>query len=154
MNDSERLTIAQALYKKLAKLVSTKDPDSLRTACDRELMQMFEDNGIDRVRLRANGVMVGNMSIRETKGKPQISFVVDDDEVFRDWCEQNGYMRPDYDAIHADMAATGVVPDGCTVETYVPEPTFSTVLKIDEDAVLAAYGDKLVEPVKALLEGE
>ena len=41
----ERLVIGQALFDKLGKMVSTKDPDSLRGQADRNYKALFDETG-------------------------------------------------------------------------------------------------------------
>ena len=154
MNDIERLAIAQAFYKWAAGYVSTKDPDSLRSICDRELMQMFENNGIDRVQVRANGVKVGTFSVKETKGKRTTVIHVTDEDAYLRWCSDNGYMTVDEAGVRAAVESDGIIPDGVEVESIETVPTYSSVLRIDEDAVFEAFGDKLPGAVSGMLEGE
>ena len=68
----ERLAVAQALYKELGEIVSTRTPYSLRGMCDEELRRDFEEDGTDRRRITLNGVEVGKLSVKVTKpGKPK-----------------------------------------------------------------------------------
>ena len=38
----KQLAVAQAIYKAVGAVVSTKDPDSLRSACDREAVRRYD----------------------------------------------------------------------------------------------------------------
>ena len=60
MNNLEKLAVAQAVYKAVGAIVSTKDHDSLRGQIDAELIEQFEADGTDRKRLMLNGQEVGN----------------------------------------------------------------------------------------------
>lgn len=154
MTELERLAIAQAIYKRIGGYVSTKDSCSLRSECDRELLQMFENNGIDRVQVRANGVKVGTLSVRETKGKHMTVIHVTDEDAYLRWCSDNGYMTVDEAGVKAAVESDGIIPDGVEVESIETAPTYSSVLRIDEDAVFEAFGDKLPGAVSGMLEGE
>ena len=154
MDDLERLAGRQAMFKELSKHVSTKDPDSLRSVIDRELLRMYEENGIDRIQVRSNGVKTGTLSVRETKGKTYIKLTVTDADTFEEWCETNGFMTPDIDAVNSAIENEGILPDGCEVERIESAPSYSTVLKIDEEAVFNAYGNNLGKVIAGLLEGE
>ena len=45
MNEVERLAVAQMLYNEAAKLVSTKDRDSLRASVDRRYKELYDSTG-------------------------------------------------------------------------------------------------------------
>lgn len=154
VSNMERLAVAQAVYKKVGKYVSTKDPDSLRSECDREFLQMFEDTGVDRTQVRVNGVKVGTYSARETKPVERARVVVDDPDAFLRWCVREGYVVPDRDAVQQALERDGVVPEGAHVVTETVAGSVGTVLRVDEDKVVEALAGRLPGTVALMLEVE
>lgn len=67
-DDVARLALAQALYKKVANLVSTRDPESLRWQFDREILANYAESGAKSGEMRIGGEKVGTWSV--VKGEP------------------------------------------------------------------------------------
>lgn len=167
MNDSERLAIAQAIYNHLGKLVSTKDPDSLRAQADREYKALFEQTGAKSFDVRVNGSKVGTYSVKVSKAKPAeehkelvvinqtalCDFIVDQpakylEQFARDYCGEfaNWYLEQ-----------FGELCDGCMVDTVkieATEPTYmGGTLKVNAEDVANAING-LDIGIYGLLEGE
>lgn len=157
----ERLAVAQALYKELGKVVSTKDPRSLRSMVDEELRADYERDGTDRRRITLNGVEVGTISAKIAKPTKETRFEVTDWDALEDW----GFSQEDayaYVVRHiADFAKwhfeqTGEMPDGCELVemTHPGGQWMGTVLRgCGIEKVGAAAGVLLQSEVLALLEG-
>ena len=167
MNDIERLAVAQALYKAVAGMVSTKDPDSLRARADADMLANYERMGMKSVDLRVNGEKVGTYSVKVSKptGAAKTSrLVVDDSEAayrwamtaaadeYEDWCIANIDRFCQY-----ALDEFGEVADGAHVETDTaaaqPERATGTVLKVDVPKVAHALGGELPGAVAGLLKG-
>ena len=167
MNDIERLTVAQAVYKAVADMVSTKDPDSLRSRADADMLANYERMGMKSVDLRINGEKVGTYSVKVSKpttSTTRTRLVVDDSEEayrwavrsatdeFEDWCIANIDRFCQY-----ALDEFGEVADGAHVVTEEtdaqPERATGTVLKVDPPKVAHALGVQLPYAVAGLLEG-
>lgn len=159
----ERLAVAQALYKELGEIVSTKTPYSLRGMCDEDLRADFEEDGTDRRRITLNGVEVGKLSVKVTKpGKPK-AVQVDMAESAM-WLREQLYERPDWllgwlgahstEIAQACLDATGEVPDGYEVRRDLGgEYAGTTLTGCTVEKVQKATGVLLQSEVLALLEG-
>jgi hypothetical protein len=167
MNDSERLAIAQAIYNNLGKLVSTKDPDSLRAQADREYKTLYEQTGAKSFDVRVNGSKVGTYSVKVSKAKPaeeRKELVVTDRDALDDYIHQTDpYDIELFVQEHSELFVKwsceqlGIMPDGCTVETYVTpatEPAYmGGTLKVNPEDVANAING-LDIGIYGLLEGE
>ena len=159
----ERLAVAQALYKELGEIVSTKTPYSLRGMCDEDLRADFEEDGTDRRRITINGVEVGKLSVKVTKpSKPKV--VQTDIAKAATWLREQLDERPDWllgwlGARSAEIAqacfdATGEVPDGYEVRRDLGgEYAGTTLTGCTVEKVQQATGVLLQSEVLALLEG-
>lgn len=163
-DDLQRLAIAQALYKELAKVVSTKDPNSLRSEMDRELEEDYRRDGTDRRRIVIDGVEVGTLSAKVSKASKTSRVEVTDwaafgeyhpdlevmgQYVMRDESSMMGYLQWLFDE-------TGELPDGCElVEQTTPGGSFigTTLRGCDAAKVGDALGLQLMGNAVALLEG-
>lgn len=166
LTDVERLAIAQALYKKIAELVDTKDPDSLRSAVDRGYKELYEQTGAKSFEVKLNGQSVGNYSVRISKKKPSATskrFMVKDYEKLAKW-----FVGLDVDTVKDYAAqdlekfalwhteATGELPDGCKIVetiTTVGGEYMGGTLKVDPQEVINAMGEQLPPSIAGLLEG-
>lgn len=167
MNDIERLAVAQAMYKAVAGMVSTRDPDSLRARADADMLENYERMGMKSVDLRVNGEKVGTYSVNVSKptGAAKTSRVVVDDseaayrwamtaaaDEYEDWCIAN----IDRFCAYA-LSEFGEVADGARVVTEEtaaqPERATGTVLKVDPPKVAHALGVQLPYAVAGLLTG-
>lgn len=166
MNDSERLAIAQAIYNHLGKLVSTKDPDSLRAQADREYKALYEQTGAKSFDVRVNGEKVGTYSIKVSKAKPAEEykdlFVTDKGELLNfiaalpmTFLDQ---FARDYYKYFAEWYLTkfGELCDGCVVDTITTpatEPAYmGGTLKVNAEDVANAING-LDIGIYGLLEG-
>ena len=168
MNDSERLAIAQAIYNHLGKLVSTKDPDSLRAQADREYKALFEQTGAKSFDVRVNGSKVGTYSIKVSKAKPaeeHKELVVIDKDKLRQFMASNvsdvdfWQFARDYCEEFASwyLEQSGELCDGCMVDTVTieaKEPAYmGGTLKVNAEDVANAING-LDIGIYGLLEGE
>lgn len=166
MNDIERLVIAQALLKTVTKYTSTKNPDSLRSRADADMLGNYERMGMKSVDLRINGEKVGTYSVKVSKpttSTTRTRLVVDNSEEayrwavhsatdeFEDWCIANIDRFCQY-----ALDEFGEVADGAHLETDTmaaqPERATGTVLKVDVPKVAHALGGELPVAVSGLLE--
>ncbi len=162
----ERLAVAQALYKELAKVVSTKDPRSVRSSIDAELKADYERDGTDRKRIVINGVEVGTLSAKIAKPSKERRFEVTDWEAFEKWiftddvelvkwfCNYVGAHPREFAKWYFEQ--TGEIPDGCDlVEMTHPGGQWmgTTLRGCDIEKVGEAAGVRLASEVVALLEG-
>ena len=167
MNDIERLTLAQAIYSELGKIVSTKDPESLRSKIDEQYRELYESTGSKSYDVKLNDNIVGTYSIRFSKSKDSESrdvFEVRDYEALAKWFEGvdasiiSSYVAHDL-AQFAEwyMAETGEMPDGCNMSTVVTPAVekhyMGGALRVDSQSVLEAMNDALPYFVAGLLEG-
>lgn len=162
----EKLIIAQALFKKVAGLVETKNKTNLRGAVDAHFEQVFDDlrklgTAPKTFKLELFGREVGTYSITTKEAKPETTYTqlqIADEAALTKWASENGFMKVDWDAVSDNFDETGEVPDGCAVVEIVQAATEgggikSTMLRIREDDVLAAIEPMLPEIGRALLEG-
>lgn len=152
----ERLYVAQALYKAVSEVVSTKG-DGLRAQEDAELLSLYEAEGVKSLDAKVNGVKVGTYSVTVAKGSSKSGLETVDEDALRKWARENGYVREeiDYGAIEDLFRATGEVPDGCEPYTVTTaEHARGTVLRIDPAKVVKALSTSLPVAVESLLEGE
>lgn len=157
----ERLAVAQALYKELDKVVSTKDPRSLRAMCDEELAADFKENGTDRRRIVINGVEVGTLTAKIARPSKETRFEVTDWGALENWAfsEEDAMayvVRHVADFAKWHFEQTGEMPDGCDlVEMTHPGGQWmgTTIRGCTLDKVSEAAGVILGSEIAALLEG-
>ena len=152
LTDKEKLAVAQAMYRACAAVVSTKDPDSLRSLCDADMLENYASTGAKSYDMLVAGQKVGTYSVRVSKARDEL--VVVDEHDMKRWAIEQGFIVPtvDWDAVKRHFAETGEVPDGCEVE-HTPERASGTTLKVDETKVADALGAELPAAVRGLLEG-
>lgn len=152
-NDVRRLAVLQSFYKLLGTQLSTKT-DSVRSGLDKKLLEMSEEMGVDRIRVKVNGVEIGTYSV--TKHTPTQTVQIVDKEKYYLWAEKHGYMKmePVYaDPIDAmEREGTGELPDGCAVVEY--QKPDSTILRVSTSAVEEALGNELPQTLAAALTGQ
>ena len=166
----QQLAVAQAIYKAVGTVVSTKDPDSLRSACDREAVRRYEKEGVKSTDILIDGLKVGTYSVKVSKPKPKRKAPrawVDDWDEFTDWLthEEDGanwlrsLIEEHGDALASDILhETGEIAPGCVAQLDYCEPAeparvTGTTLRVDTAAVAEAVGGQLGAGVTALLEG-
>ena len=93
LTDMERLAIAQALFKAIGSVVSTKDPDSLRGRVDAQAIANYKSTGAKSFDLMLNGAKVGSFTVRLSKAVHRVDFVAADREACLRWCVENGLAK-------------------------------------------------------------
>lgn len=156
-----RLAVAQMLYKELAKVVSTKDPRSLRSQCDEELRSDFAQSGTDRRRIIINGVEVGTLSAKVSKPSVETHVEVTDTDAF-DEATLDRHALGEFLVRHREEFAEfmldeyGELMDGCeVVEHETPGGAFlgTTIRGCTLEKVSEAAGVLFGSEIAALLEG-
>lgn len=149
------LADAQYRYNMLGEIVSTKDPDSLRSLCDMEARYRYEKYGEKTKEVRApDGTTIATYSAVVTKEEPERTverleiadghaarWVMEDapQEWLDDWMQRHAKeIAMDW------MMETGeLIPNANVVEEHVPaKPSMykNTVLKIKADAMRKVLG--------------
>lgn len=165
----ESLSTAQAVYKAVSEVVSTKSPTSLRHALDTAARIRYERGGQSKWTARTCGQKVGEYLVSVTKEQPEQhrpTYKVVDADVFKRWLATDdgqgyvwSYVYQHLGEIAQLAFADGVFADGCDVvdevTPAVPSKVRSCVLKVDGRKVAAAMGESLPTAVAALVgEGE
>jgi hypothetical protein len=170
LTDVQRLAVAQAVYKAVSGVVSTKDEDSLRSECDRVLVEQYEQTGAKSYDVPINGMKVGTYSVKVSKAKPKRKAPrawVDDWDEFTDWLTHDDgadWLRSLVEE-HGDALAleilheTGEIAPGCVAQLDYCEPAeppraTGTTLRIDMEAMHDVMRPMLGDGVTAFLEGE
>ena len=166
LNETERLAIAQALYNMAGKLVSTKDPDSLRSEVDASFKELYEQTGSKSFDVKVNGQVVGTYSIRFSKPKESethVELVVDDnDGLYRWFLHSDMQTAAHYVSLDLRKYAewylqeTGELPYGCRLDKTITPATekeyIGGLLKVDQKKVAEAVSGMLPGGVFGLLE--
>lgn len=157
----ETLAVYQAAYKRAAEVVSTKDPESLRSKVQEELLRRYEATGVDRVRPMVGGIPVGTMSVTFTKPVPETTrtepvvvdreaLMADTDDDFARFLER-AVMRDVCDYAIEYANETGTLLDGMVWRTTTtperPSAVKGTTLRVDDEKVVQGIE-------KALMEGQ
>ena len=163
MTDMERLAIAQAVYKAVAGVVSTKDPYNLRGQVDSALVDAYMSTGAKSFDLRLNGGKVGSISVTVAKAKHDTSLRITDRKAFETWALSEGFAHEetvtrvvmDEDAVLSAALLNGEVPDGCEPVTIdEPEHVSGTSIRgCKPEDVAAALGTGLPQAVAGFLTG-
>ena len=82
----ERLAVLQAIYKASAEQTK-RNGGGTREQADKALIDMYQDYGTDRVKLKVLGETVGNLSIVFVKEHAEIA----NDAEFNNWAVSSGY---------------------------------------------------------------
>ena len=164
-NDTYRLLVAQAMYKALGPVVSTKDPDSLRSRFDSYILDNYAQTGAKTIDLRGiDGAKCGTASVRVGKDTPahvERHVRISSGDTFMDAVRSDPSTIDGYVASHMEEIAEwcldhdGELLDGVSVETReVPmrpgEPQGVT-LRIDPQKVWDSFGKALPSAVAGLL---
>ena len=158
--DYAALAAAQAMWKALGKVVSTKEPTSLRSRMDAELRQLWMDKHIfGKMPLVIGGHVVGMLTAKQAPKKHHRSVTVDDPWALLE-TEKDGWEDFVYE--HIDQFAEWVVaqgvanPAGCTVSEYDDEGgwggTMITGCKPDE--VIPLLRGELPPAIALAIEGK
>ena len=167
LTDIQRLAVAQAVYKAVSGVVSTKDEDSLRSVCDRVLVDQYARTGAKSYDVALNGQKVGTYSVKVSKAKratERTVLVVDDWDAYLNECcndlwsyVKDALIDASADVLEAYFDETGDVPMWAHAETRrtpaEPPVVTGTTLRVDADAVAEAMGPMLGEGVMGLLGG-
>lgn len=165
MNSLEKLAVAQAVYKAVGAIVSTKDPDSLRGQIDAELLRQFDDLGVDRKRLMLNGQEVGKLSVAVSPAKTKVQLYLEDARELALWLIDNPKWIERFlatkdgqklvDFVADALVVEGEVPRGCEAhEVEVPRSVSTKITGCKPEDVAAALGEALPETfVGLLMEG-
>lgn len=120
--DYAALAAAQALWKALGAVVSTKDPTSLRHKLDNELRQLWMEKRIfGKIPLVIGGHVVGMLTAKQAPKKHHRSIEVNDPYELMEG-EKDGWEDFIYE--HIDLYAEWVLaqgvarPAGCTVSEW------------------------------------
>lgn len=154
------LAEAQYQYNNLGKVVSTKDPDSLRSMCDREARYRFEQYGDKSKNVVWNGQVIATYTVCATSEEPERreKHIEISDQAARSWvmedCPQDfvdAFVEEHaHEIAMRYMEETGeLIPNAEVVETVVPaKPSMykNTVLKIKPQAMEKALS--YVEPMQ------
>ena len=165
MKDTERLAFAQALYKSVSELVSTKNPDSLRSEVDRQFYELYQETGAKSFDVTINDEVVGSYSLKFSKDKPQETHteleIFDFEELARWFNDQTPERIFAYVALNlGDFARycfnyDGEVPDGCRpreiITAAIPKQCIGGMLKVDPPKVAQALHGQLGQSVAGLL---
>lgn len=162
----DALIVAQAMYKRLGKLVSTKPKGgetSLRSELDEHLRKIYEEHGADRIDLEFCGMGVGSVSLQFADATERHGLTVTDPEAFDEWLHgEDGvsYVWAVAEKHKAEIlsaaSANGECPDGCKPWTEsLPRRVTKTRMVVDEDKVLGAITGELPPAYAAMLgDGE
>lgn len=148
------LARCQAEYNRLAGIVSTKDPDSLRSAVDEEMRLRYELHGVKSLDVMCDGVTVATYSVSKTKEQPErrtkvltmpegsaMRWIMDDapEECYAELCAAAAKIAEKH------MRDTGEIIEGAQiverVEPAVPSRFKNTVLKINAEGMSKALGE-------------
>lgn len=161
----EQFLVVQAMYKKLAEQVNTKDPDNMRGHIDAAYKSEYDRTGGKSFSMKLGGEKVATYSISESKGTPAKTtrrLVVRDPHKLEKFIEDNMVQcvqaeEMPYAEMYAQAMAQnfaeyvlenfGEVCDGCEVVKHTtpgkPGGVYSgnSIRGLDEDAVLAKAVD-------------
>lgn len=156
LTELQKLSIAQALYKKLAKIVSTKDPDSMRAMVDDTIRANYENTGAKSYEIKLGGEKVGTISVKSSKASKIVDFRIIDINAYVQWCIENNCIDTDDAQAKRKFLETGELPDGCEVVEYEKPAGYSgTTLRIEEDTIIDIVRERgLFESVDRLLIGD
>lgn len=157
MTDLEKLAVAQAVYKAVGEVVSTKDPDSLRGRESARLLEQYQEEGIDRKRLVVNGIEVGTLSVtkqqptqylRADVAEPQDLLEGADPDDLREFI-----LAEDFVESYALWARSqGILTPGVTFTQVVKDkPPTTTLRGCEPEKVAAALGEMLPAAVLGLI---
>ena len=171
MDDKAKLAVLQALYKVIAKAVSTGDKHNLRGRVDAQLRQSYACDGTKTQDIRIGGKKVDTISavVKEDPVVEHDSFELIDVDKLEEWCANiDAEWFADYvmygtmdtfetlrDFAQYYFTKTGEMPDGCEIAHYTSGSgssyVKSTTLRVDPQKVYEAAGRELPEITQRLL---
>ena len=165
LSDVERLLVAQAIYNKLGKVVSTKDPNSLRSTVSDGYREVWERSGGKTYSMRLAGEKVATYSISETQPTVKEVFDLKDWDSFETWAASEDGWQTILDYVISDpqrfckfvTEQTGEVPDGVDVRVeHIAGGGYKSaaIKNIDTDRIIeiARDGMSLPTAIAGLLE--
>lgn len=158
MTDMERLAIAQAMYKAIGEIVSTKDPDSLRSQVGARLLREYEEDGTKQKAMRVNGHEVGLLYVSQAQPKERIRAEIADADALwdfaaddvRDFIADSGLWEDFALWLRAQGYGSKSLP-GASFVTVAEQKPPATVLKVEPEKVAAALGEGLPDAVMGLI---
>lgn len=155
-SEVEALGVAQALYKALGSVVSTRNPDGLRGRADARLRSIYDQHGVlGKEPIVIDGQVVGMLTAKQAKPTLRTEVNVTDVAAL---LAGNADMLGEFAAAHAREFAwwlvdQGVVPGGVeVVEVEVPGGWGGTAITgCAPDVVLPLVSPRLLEAVRGLL---
>lgn len=163
-SDVERLLVAQAMFKKLSDVVSTKNRTSLRGMIDAEYKKEYEHSGGKQYSMRFRGEKVATYTVKESQPSTKTVYDLDDWDVFEAWARSDdGFEMLMSFAVEDPqkfmkyvLENTGEIPGGVvprTVEDHGGEYAGSAISQLNADRVLElARGDAVLpSPISGLL---
>lgn len=159
MTDMEKLALSVAMEKALKKINNQRDPHSLRSQMDNELVAAYMTDGTDRRRVMVNGQGVGSYSLTFTKEKKGVEPYVDNYDEFAEWfalTENLGYLHQLVNKCLKDAlsiaTSQGEIPDGVAMRQVEEPPSIKgTTLRVDPEKLQQALGPQLQSSVMGLL---
>lgn len=162
LNDLQRLAVAQALYKALGRIVSTKDPDSLRSMCDQGLKELYRATGAKQLEITVGGIKFGQLTAKTADAKTVETVYVNDRDLLVNGAEPQDVLdfAKDYAKEFSEWLwkrhkAEGEIPPGCEVVVQETPAQFigTTLTGCKPEDLGIALGDSLPEAIHGVLEG-
>ena len=162
LNDLQKLGIAQALYKALGRIVSTKDPDSLRSYCDMGLKELYARTGAKQLEIIVGGLKFGQLTAKTSNPTVKETVFVNDRDLLLNGAEPKDVIdfAKDYAQEFGEWLwkrhkAEGEIPPGCEVVVQeVPAQFVGTTLTgCKPEDLGVALGDALPDAIHGVLEG-
>ena len=159
MTDLEKLAVAQAVYKAVGEVVSTKDPESLRGRASARLLEQFQDKDApsDRMPLMVNGTEVGSLSITRQKPTKYLRADVADQRDLLEGADPDDLrefiLAEEFVESYALWARSqGILTPGVTFTQVVKDkPPTTTLRGCEPEKVAAALGEMLPAAVLGLI---
>lgn len=157
----QQVLVAQALYRELGKVVSTKG-DGLRSQVDAEVLDWYAKTGAKSFDVNIGGQKVGTYSVTVSKPKSERVYDLEDAEAFEGWLASdegldaaNGFLGDHTEQFVREYAeGTGTVPPGVAVRTVeTPAHAKGTVVRPDAAKLARALGGELPTVIAGLLGG-
>lgn len=160
--DMERLALLIALDKAIKPEIDRNNPRSLRAAADAELLEGYDRNGVDRMRIRVNGKSVGTISVTSVPAHTDHVAYIEDDYAFCEWFTHDGngwtilqeFLRTQTNRTRfmefvADyMLVEGEIPPGTKECTQVVDEKLGTTARgFKTEEIADAFGMGLDEAV-------
>ena len=158
----QKLAIAQAIFKAVSGVVSTKG-DGLRSEVDAQVVGFYEATGAKSYDINIEGRKVGTMSVTVAKEVERTVLDLQDTDAFDEWLSSdegldavNDWLSDNLEKFVNDhFKSTGEVPPGVAARTVTePEHVKGTTLRVDPAKVARALQGELPTAIAGLLGGE